>query len=310
MIINKNNPKGLSTRGKSLHFDCNIVGSNPTSPVCDSHKTQLIKEDLIMAMGTNNNQNNNGPYEPNYYSRMSIKNPNDKIQLSFSYWKGALKMAIATSPGMMSNTRPEELAYVHLSPIKALILSTYVKELISNPKCSDIKGINTGAGETQGLIVVGRDNECPYIILGKVDKDGNFLQSQRFNFVQQYNYGLNFKDVDKLIFEKEYHNDAELILLQQILDDYHHSANGAMSQAVWDIGRYENNKTTQTLTKMAEKLGVETRGGSANRVGGSAGNSIFNNDTAGRSAINSSSMNTPTGYTTGSIEDLDGEFDE
>ena len=262
-------------------------------------------------LGSQQQQNNRGLYEQTYYSRLRFKNDADKLQIGFSYWKGTLKMSVTEIPKNYDNSgaaKVDELAYIHLSPTKALMMSHIVQEYIDDPGKSDAHGINTGASDVQGLLAMGRENGVPYLIIAKVDANGAFLQQQRFNFNNDYNYDLSFSDVNKLIFSKNYDNMIELQLFKQILVDYASSSNGAVGYSTWDIARYEQAKQNNTIWKIAEKVGVEKGGNSGTRSTGSANGSYFNQQKQNTGSGEFNGMSKPGDYSTGDIDDLEGEF--
>lgn len=242
-----------------------------------------------MALGGNYNNNatrNNN--DPTYYSKLRFVNGNTQTGLSFSYWKGILKLSIYDMKDTGSNKR-DELASIYLSPMKAYIFSEYVKNLIDNPETFDVCGVDTGASETRGLIVCGAEMGKPYILIGKVTPDGTFEGNQRFFFQENSVYGLKFSDIDKLKFVKENNNKAELIMFYNLLVDYSRSSSGAYGASIFEIGKYEIGRQTNLLKRMAEKLGVET-GGNSNGGGRTySSDSYFNRD--GGSSTSSSSSN-------------------
>lgn len=268
-----------------------------------------------MALGSGNNQgggnNNRGLYEQTYYSRLRFKNENDKLQINFSYWKGTLKLSVTEIPKSYDGTgsaKVDELAFIHLSPTKARQMAKIVQRYIDNPEESAPRGVNTGASDTQGLLAIGRNNGVPYLVVAKIDANGKYLQNQIFNFNHDYNYDLEFSDMSKLVFSKQFDNNVELEMFHSILDEYSRSSSGAYAYSVWDIDRYEAAKQSNLIWKIAEKVGVE-RQGNRNGGGGSSSNSYFNNPKQNDgSGDGFNGMNKPSGYSTGSIEDLEGEF--
>lgn len=211
-----------------------------------------------MALGNNNYQNRNQQNqqtEPSYYSRIRITNPTDNIGLNFTFWKGLLKVSIVES-GNAQEGRSNELAYIHLSPTKARLMVQCVDKILSDEKSSDIYGINTGIGEINGFMAIGRDMGNPYLIIAKVGQNG-YESSQRFNFNKDYNYFLQVSDLDKLKFKKEYDNTVELAQFRDILEDFARASSGAIGASVHDIGRYEASKANALVRKIAAKVGVE-----------------------------------------------------
>lgn len=251
-------------------------------------------------LGNGANQNSNEMYEPNYYPRLRFRNDGDKLQLMPSLWKYSLKLAISEKP--TSGEKPKEYAYIHLSPVKARIMAELVRFVRENPKDHGIYGVNTGVGDTRGLITISNEeNGIPYMIIGKVDANGQFTQSQRYNFNTNYHYSLVIEDIQKLSFSKKFHDDTELAQLEEMFNDYSRYANGMLAGSVWDIGRYELNKMNKLTFKIAEKLGVETKKGGNGNYNQGSNSSFFDKQAGGNPP-----MNPPT---TGSIDDMESEFD-
>ena len=234
-----------------------------------------------MALGNNGNQNRSTTlYEPSYYSRLRFTNYDDKLALGFTFWKGALKISISES-GSANEGRNNELAYIHLSPMKARIFAGAVQKMIDDPESFEIYGIDTGSGDTSGFIAIGRDMGKPYIFIARVNNKGGYESSQRFNFNFDKNHILKVNDLNKLSYQKEYNNSVELEMFRDALMDYSRSASGAIAASVHDIGRYEAAKINNIIRKVGESMGVS---GKSNSSG--SGNSFFNNDDSG--------MNRPT----------------
>lgn len=267
-----------------------------------------------MALGNNNYQNNNRggngngnqSLDANYYSRLRINNANDGLSLTFLFWRGLLKICITEMNNNGGNNQSNELASIFLSPTKARLASDCIGRIIADPETIEVYGINTGIGEVNGFMAIGRDAGRPYIIIAKVSKDG-YESTQRFNFNYDYNYILQVNDLNNLKFKKEYNNNVELQALKDIIDDYSRAVSGAYGASFYDIGRYENARTTNLIRKIAETVGVESNhnnnGNSYNRSNNN-GSSYFNN---GNNAEHSNSA-TPKRSSANVITDLESEF--
>ena len=219
---------------------------------------------------SNYNNQNNSMYNPTYYSRLSIRNPLDNLRLSFNFWNGTLRVSISEA-GTAQEGRNNELAYIHLSPTKARLFADCVERIIKDPETFDIFGVDTGTGETHGLIAIGRDMGKPYLIIAKVNSDGKYESNQRFNFNNDYQYLLQINDITKLGYKKEYDNSLELNQLKDILDDYSRFSSGAAGYTFYDIGRYESAKISNIIRSIAEKVGASNK----NYNIGSSNNSFF-----------------------------------
>lgn len=262
-----------------------------------------------MALGSNyqNNQNQNSMWEPSYYSRLRIKNPEQNLALTFTFWKGTLKIAISEN-GSSQEGRNNELAYIHLSPTKAYLMAEAVKRIMAEPEGREIYGVDTGIGEVRGFIAVGRDMGKPYLFIAKVNADGGYESSQRFDFNCDYNYLLNVHDITNLKYQKEYMNSLELDQFRSLLEDYSRFASGALGASFYDIGRYENAKLSNMVRKIGEKTGAVDP--NTNRFGGNNGGnrSFFNNansEYARPSSPNNSNQNRSRYQ---SIDDLESEL--
>lgn len=259
-----------------------------------------------MALGDNNYQNgsNKQATDPSYYSRLRIKNLNDKLALGFTFWRGTLRLGISET-GDPNEGRNNELVFIHLSPVKARLFANCVDRVMKDPEGFDIYGVDTGSGETRGLIAIGRDMGKPYLFVAKVDKNGKYEAHQRFNFNYDYNYSLNIADIDKLSYSKEYNNDVELQMLKDLLLDYARSSSGAVGASIHDIGRYETGKINNLIKKMAESMGIEAKNKSSYGNGG--GKSYFDDEpSSGKSYGGNKSGGYSNKYQ--SIDDLEDEL--
>ena len=129
-------------------------------------------------------------------------------------------------------------------------------------------GVDTGAGEIRGFIAIGRNNGIPFLFIAKVNSEGKYESSQRFNFNMNYNYLLKVHSIDSLKCQKEYMNDVELNQFANLLIDYSRSASGALGASFYDIGRYETAKLAGMIRRISDKVGAEKD---------SKSNSFFNN---------------------------------
>ena len=58
-----------------------------------------------------------------------MKFKNGDLSLGFAFWKGLLKVSISQAKQTYSGTEYEELTYIHLSPLKAKLLSDILKKM-------------------------------------------------------------------------------------------------------------------------------------------------------------------------------------
>ena len=310
---------GHSPSGKARDFDSRIHQFESGMPSLGYYRDGnlyviRLRRNLFMAMGDSYNRNNTGTgnnrsnIDQTFYSRLRIKNDSIAQTLNFSFWRGLLKLSINNVP-RSADEKIEELAYIHLSPNKAFIFAECVKYIIDNPETFDIKGVDTGIGETRGMLVIGRDMGKPYLIIAKVNKDGGYDSQLRFDFNWDYNYYLDITNITPLQFKKTYDNNAELEQLYHLLVDYARSSSGAYAYSTYDVGRYEAAKFSNMVKAIADKVGVESgNGNGGNRSYTRSNESYFSGNNGGGSSNNSSSsQNSSRKYQ--NIDDLEDEFD-
>lgn len=235
-----------------------------------------------MALGDAATQNKQSNNEPTYFSRLRIKNPNTKLQIGFSYWKGMLKISISKEMPGENYPTYEECAYVHISPMKSLLLESEIKRFLS-ADATDVKaayGIETGISEVRTIIVFKYENEGKdkVMIIGKVDPNGNLIQSFSFLFNNAlYNYSCEWKDFNKMnTLNKVSNPNADFDILCTILSEFRKGAMGGIAYSVMDMQRFDYNSVVSKLTKIMSACGVNESGFSNNgKQTGRGSNSYF-----------------------------------
>lgn len=263
-----------------------------------------------MALGNSYEDNNEKKfYEPTVYSdyRMSNTEGVDPSALSFSFYRGMLKIAISPK----KNT--EKIAFdhennicVYLTHTKARMLAEEIKTLIANPNTMNNVGVTTG----DGLISfsdgkeLGINGYC--LIIRKIDEQtGVATSSYAYEFKSDYHYSIrNFNDKSKngTIFDKYFYNDLEVYQFITILEEYYKSATGAIAYSVIDQSKYNNSRMDTKIGLIAEKLGVEFKSAGSRSVGNR--NSFFNNNGVGNG------MNKPTTFRQSTIDDLSDQLED
>ena len=244
-----------------------------------------------------NNQNSNKVYEPNYYSRLKIKNSEDKLVLSAKFSQGLLYLDISE---ISDNFKTDQVELICLSPTKAFLLASEIKNFInyiSNTDDIDICkafGVNGGMGEKVSYIGfhATKDKEI-LITIGKFDNEGRIIQSHTMHLNKDYNYSLQWSDIDNNRISKNYNNMVEITQILYLLEDFARCMNGAFGYSTLDLNRYEASKNNNNFKLIFDKLGIE-RPQYGNRSGG-------NND------FLTNSSRVESNHTT--IEGIEGLFD-
>lgn len=219
-----------------------------------------------MALGDNNNKKQN--YENTFYSRTRFTNYDEKKTLSFSFWKGLLKIAINEVKEAYSGVEYNELASIHLSPNKAFILKNQLLELKSlkdSATTSNAFGVDAGAGEVKSFIAFGNLPESTkediqrYLVIGKVQPDGTVVERSSFNFNHNYYFGIEWNNLEKMDCTTTYQNDVELDMLIIVLDEYIKAITGATAYSVMDMARFDYSRINTKIELVMNKLGIESK---------------------------------------------------
>ena len=257
-----------------------------------------------MASGDNNKKQN---YENTFYSRLKFTNYDEKKMLSFSYWKGNLKVTINGVKESATGIEYEELSVIYLSPIKANILKEQLiafRSLKDSATTNKSVGIDTGIGETKNFIAVGntasskKDDIQRTLCIGKVDINGNVVEYNNFNFNHHYHFGIEWTDVQSMKCSTTYQDNTELDLFIITLDEYVKSMTGAVAYSVMDMGRFDYSRINTKIELVMNKLGIESR--SSKQV---SSESYFNKNGLGSGAASPENTNRARSQRT-SIEDI------
>ena len=219
-----------------------------------------------MAIGSNYNGSSisyqsNKPFENTYYSRIRFKNGNKQINMNFH--SGLLQLEVGTidqTDGFKFNSEGS----VYLSPFKAAMLADKIKVLFqymnSEEKIDPKKafGVNTGMNEKVSFIGFSTDEDRHiYAIIGKFDNSGTVIERTKYEFSYDYNYSLEWDDIEANKLSKVYDNLLEIKTLQNILVDFSRSMSGAAAYAVADTMRYDMHRFNKRIDQVFDKLGIE-----------------------------------------------------
>ena len=211
-----------------------------------------------------------------------------KKTLSFSFWKGNLKISISEIKESYSGVEYEELAYIHLSPNKAQILKAQLIDFMNleDTATTNISvGVDTGMNDTKNFIAIGNTNTSTdddiqrTLCIGKVSPDGKVLEKTDFNFNHQYHFGIKWTDVRTMDCETKFRDNTELELFIIVLDEYIKSMTGAMAYSVMDMGRFDYSRINTKIELVMNALGLEVKGSSKPNYNSS--NSYFNKNGLG-----------------------------
>ena len=134
------------------------------------------------------------------------------------------------------------------------------------------------------------------ITIGKINGEGSITNAVTIPLNVEYNYALEWDDIESMKLTKAYYDSIELDQIMQLFDDFSKSMNGAYAYSVLDLGRYEIAGIKNKMDPIYEKLGIERRS-NFNRSSYGKENSFLVN--AGKSTSNSTS-----------IDDIEAQFED
>ena len=246
-----------------------------------------------MAIGNGYNSESTGKkqlYENTYYSRFRVKNDEAKLSLGYSFRSGNLIMEISE---IKEGFQFEAIENIFISPTKALLLSREIKrfkEYIANEKKIDVNkafGVTSGFGEKVSYIGFHADEDKRVLVtIGKIDGSGNITNSVTIPFNKEYNYAVEWNNIESMDLLKTYHDNVELDQVCMLLDDFARSMSGAIAYSFADLTRYDHKSILSKLDPIYDKLGIERKNYSSNRTFGS--NNFLDN--AGKNSMTSTSL--------------------
>jgi hypothetical protein len=237
-----------------------------------------------MAIGdTNGSSNgsyqNNKTFEPTYYSRFRGSRV-DELSMGINYRSGLMIIELNR---MTEGAKSESVASIFLSPMKANMLVGEMKNLLEYRASGKIDpnkafGVNAGMGEKITFIGFSTDSDKKiYCTIGKFDSNGAITESQKYQFASEYNYALEWSNIEANSLEKVYKDDIEIGMLIQAFEDFSRSASGALGYGTLDLNRYEANREHRRLDQVMDKLGIERRSSGSGSYGNRGDNNFLSN---------------------------------
>ena len=257
-----------------------------------------------MPLGERSNNQNNQFKDPTTLSSISFANSLselDKSSLSFSYWKGFLKIDIAPlkevdSKGVASYDRENSIA-VYLKHTKAYILLKEIEKKKKDPNKYTNVGVNSGSG----LISISNGKEfgyenTPCLVIRKVNAEGETETSIAYAFRTNFHFAVRDYDEKDHQFKSIYdgYENTELEMFKTLLKNYINAGTSAYAAEVISKNAFAQYRMNNDLGAIAQKLGVDF--GSRNK--GKSSNSYFSNNTNNSKASAS--------FESGTVEDIYG----
>ena len=226
---------------------------------------------MAIGSGSYNNNENNGKrqlYENTYYSRLRVKNDETKLALGFSFNSGLLKVEISE---IKEGFKYEPVENIFITPTKALLLTKEIKNYRAYLAEGNIVegkafGVTAGMGEKVSYIGFHADKDAHTLItIGKIDGSGNITNSVTIPLNVDYNYAIQWDNINSMELTKNYYDGIELDQIYQLFDDFSKSMNGAFAYSVLDLGKFDIASIKSKMDPIYDKLGIERRTYNNNR---------------------------------------------
>jgi len=238
-------------------------------------------------VGNYNNNNKKEDYRVTTYSMNTFSNLNSEVEkskLSFTFWKGMLKISIA--PLLPSNDDSVKFNYddessIYLSPSLAYQLDKQIEVFMKDPTQFESKGIKT---RSLGVIKIIRGTkfgiEAPLLLIEKLDENRNVVGGHLYEFNTKEYYGIDNFDEDEFTFEKTYFEQLEIDFLKITLKGFYESSTGAQAYFNMDYSRFDQNRVMGKLNGISSALGIENKKGYNKNYGGGVKNDPFNSNSS------------------------------
>ena len=263
-----------------------------------------------MALGdTYNNNNNNERFQPTVYCPIKFKNSEsekDPSELSFSYWKNLLKIAI--SPMITTDTNTPYPTYdyknqgvVHLTHDKARLLYSEIVEFLKDPDAYNNMGVPSGS---TGLISISNGKEfgvnSPILVIRKINQETVCLESSyMYQFKTNYTSVRNF-DENNQKFDTFNYEQFEIYAFMDILKSFYESMSYAVAYSFINANQYNDSRYNTKLDLLMDKAGIERKQKASS---GGSGSSFFSMNAGNNNAATDSIQNSKHEQTT--IEELE-----
>lgn len=254
-----------------------------------------------MAYGNYNNQNQKNDYSPTVYSPYRMNNGASTVDatcITYQFWNSTMKVGIY--PRKQTNNDDMQFDMqagigVYLNHTKARMFHEIVKKFRQDPVAYNECGVDAG----KGLITINNGSKFgttnPCIVIRTIDESGaitgEFVYEMKGN---EYYYGIYNYDTESNSFQKNFADFSEIELdqLETVLSQYYTAMTMATAFTIIDQSKYENQRLTNKIEAIGNKLGVEfNRGGGSRQQRGS----YFANSEPGNTS----------NFTPGSLADLD-----
>ena len=233
-----------------------------------------------MALGNSNyGGNNKQKQDPSYYSKLRFSERGDTSRsVRLKYWKGMMCISITSEGAQEDGYKIDDIGAIYLSPLKSLALANSLDEFINDENHAPV-GVNVGISEVQTCVVFQHvENGGVRMIISKIDASGNRSGEQEFTFTGNYDYYLEFKDYEKMKFDKHYVPYIQIKMIITALREFYTGLCGGMAYSVMEFAKFDISRTSTKLNVIMDKLGIQRL--SSYNSGGSGENSYFNRNGA------------------------------
>ena len=202
-------------------------------------------------------------YQPEVYSNYKFYNSKssvDKTGLTFTFWKGLLKVTITPFKSAVQGEKNEldrDMALsIYLTPHKAMLFAEALKQFKADGGCYEynvrtnkgLLGITNGKniGENGVFILLRILDENTGSVISSAAYD---IDSSNYELVGNYNSDTDYKAIPMPT--------VEIDMIVTLIDEYIKASANATAASVVQNLVYDFDKINNNFIKIAENLGVE-----------------------------------------------------
>ena len=113
-------------------------------------------------------------------------------------------------------------------------------------------------GEKTTFIGFRSNENREYIMfIGKFDNNGVILEMANYTFPKDYDFAVDWSDVDSNKLEKVYNNKVEFHMIKTAISDFGHYMNGALAYSVLDTARWDYARMINKMNPIYDALNIE-----------------------------------------------------
>jgi hypothetical protein len=141
-------------------------------------------------------------------------------------------------------------------------------------------GVVTGMGEVQTVIQfhLNKLNSGKAFTIAQVDASGSYIKKYTFEFPDNYDFRLEWSNMDSMQFDKAFEPDLQYDMLKQAIKEFSDTCNGAAGYNAVDLARYDINNIKNLLNAIGTQVGIPVNNNSNGGYNRNSSGGFFGNN--------------------------------